>query len=408
MNTCSATIGYGGLSPLPALLTGNGKLIMHRKILVAALPIPGIWDATDAASHLARVVRVNDRMLASSDLVQLPIVDGGKGTIDFLVSHTLGSFLEVEATGASGEDVVVPIGFAGEDGKLAVIEMARVAQVQQPGAPGTTAGVGQLIQDALDEGAFSIILGHEEPLACDAGLGAASALGVRFFDNKDGEINFSRPGAEIGSIVRVDVSGRSFSLLSSRIFIARSPSVASSMDAKGTEDLLETLAKLAEIIRRDTSILPSTNNLSASAIEFGLSAFLGAEVRDGTSLVLEASNITDAITRGEFSEMIFLTPSLEALENEALSSLFDLARAQVKLRAIVVAGGAQIGDEQFPEECYFLQDVPLFQAAVHDGSSDEEKRRDRIMRLEKIMPTILEDMRKKIPAIEKQSKGSRA
>ena len=67
-----------------------------------------------------------DRSLASSDLVQLPLVDGGAGTIDFLVSaHTLGSFLEVEASGASGGDVVVPIGFAGEDGKLAVIETPR-------------------------------------------------------------------------------------------------------------------------------------------------------------------------------------------------------------------------------------------------------------------------------------------
>jgi glycerate kinase len=381
---------------------------MQGKILVAAISIPGIWDTTDAASQLARVVRSNDRALASSDLVQLPLVDGGKGTIDFLVSHTLGSFLEVEATGASGEDVVVPIGFAGEDGKLAVIEMARVAHIQHPGESGTTAGVGQLIQDALDEGAFSIILGHEEPLACDAGLGAASALGVRFFDKQDNEVNFSLPGASISSVAKIDVSGRSFSLLSSRVFIARSSNDTQSIEDKENKEFRDLLAKLAEIIRRDTGIQPSTTNLSMSAIEFGLSAFLGAEVRNGTSLVLEASNISDAITHGEFSEMFFLTPSLEALENEVLFSLFELVRTHVSHRAIIVANGNGTSQPSAIEKQYFLQDVPLFQASVHSGSSIEEKQRDLTMRLEKIVPTILEDMRKKTPAIDKQSKGTRA
>ena len=52
--------------------------------------------------------------------------------------------------------------------------MRRVAE--SPTGIGTTFGVGELVLDALDEGAFSIILGHDEPLAADAGLGAAQAL----------------------------------------------------------------------------------------------------------------------------------------------------------------------------------------------------------------------------------------
>ncbi len=363
---------------------------MHRKILIAALPIEGICDATDAASQLARIIRANDRSLTSSDLVQLPLVDGGAGTIDFLVSHTLGSFLEVEASGASGEDVVVPIGFAGEDGKLAVIEMSRVAGVAHPGDAGTTTGIGQLIQDALDEGAFSILLGHEEPIACDAGLGAASALGVKFFDASGAELDFAKPGSDISRIAKVDATTRSFSILSSRIYIARATHPESSNEMSGNQEFHDVLSRLTEIIRRDTGIHASMANLSASAVEFGLTAFLGAEVRDGASVLLEASKITDAITRGEFSACIFMTPTLEAIENDSRNSLMELARSKVKHVAIIVTAGSNKSQAAISDLQFYLQDVTLFQSPVGAAAGMEEKRRDLTMRLEKLVPSVLE------------------
>jgi glycerate kinase len=393
---------------------------MRGKILIATAAIDGIYDATDVASQIARIIRSNDRSLASSDLVQFPMVNGGSGTIDFLVSHTLGSFLEVEATGASGEEVVAPIGFAGEDGKLAVIEMARVAHVPNLGDTGTTAGIGQLIQDALDEGAFSVILAHEEPIACDAGLGAASALGVKFFDKSDNEINFSQPAANASSsramnpmmlieqITRVDATTRSFSLLSSRIFIARSADVGLSNEGKASQGFLDALAQLAEIIRRDTGIHPTTANLSASGVEFGLAAFLGAEVRDGASLVLEASSIAEAITRGEFSECVFLIPNLVELKSDYLIALIELVRTKVKHRAIIAIGGTSTEQAADSEHRFYLQDVVLFQTPVSANAGIEEKRRDIIMRLEKLFPTVLEALRgepsaKKVLAKEKSA-----
>jgi glycerate 2-kinase len=385
---------------------------MPRKILIAALPVAGIFDATDATSLLARIIRAIDRSVASTDVVQFPIVDGGTGTIDFLVTHTLGSFLEVEASGASGQDVVVPIGFAGEDGKLAVIEMSRVAGVPHLGDRGTTAGIGQLIQDALDEGAFSIMLGHEEPLACDAGLGAACALGAKFLDASDKEINFALPGGDISRIAKVDASTRSFSLLSSRIFIARSSNAGMSIVPDHTQTFHDALLRLSEIIRRDTGIHPSTANLSASAVEFGLTAFLGAEVREGASLVFEASKISGAITRGEFSEFILLTPGMEEMENDFLSALIDAARDNVKHRAILVTGGT--GDVTSKsvapsgEPKFYLQNVELFQTPINEASGVEEKRRDLTMRVEKLMPAVLEALRGTSPTKETAVKGTRA
>ncbi len=358
---------------------------MIKKTLVAALPIPGIWNAVETVSLLARALRSADRAMNSSNLVQLPIVDGGDGTIDFLVTNSLGSFLEVEAHGPENEDIVVPIGFAGEDGKIAAIEVKRIAGVPNSGDKGTTVGIGELIQDALDEGAFSIIFGLEEPIAYDAGLGAASALGVRFYDAKDQTIDFSKPGQDPSWVERIDASGRSFALLSSRIFIARSSSVT-------LVDHPE-LAHLAEIVHRDTGILPSIKGLSPSAVEFGLSAFLGAEIKEGSMLILEACGIAQAIEKKEFSDLIFLIPSSDTYNSEAVQEVLKLAAKHIQNRVLIVAGNKDSSHAE-GERRFYLQDVPLFQAPLSERSSLEEKRRDFSMRLEKLIPSILESTQK--------------
>ncbi len=392
---------------------------MPNKLLLLTLPIPAICDSTDAASQLARLVRAHDRTLNSSNLVQLPMVDGGRGTIDFLVSTTLGSFLEVEASGANGENVVVPLGFAGEDGKLAVIEMARLAGVARPGDPGTTAGIGQLIQDALDEGAFSILLGLKEPIAYDAGLGAAAALGIRFLNSEKNELDFTKPGVDPLDVMHVDASGRSFSLLSSRIFIARSVNDPDGKAERASPTVpesslhLDSLKHLEEIVQRDVGIRPSIAELSSSAVEFGLTALLGAEIHDGWSLVLEASRIKEAIDRGEFSGMIVLTPSREALANSAMSEFMEFTRSRIKRRAIIVTEGKS--NSHLPtnengtvqESCFYLSNVQIFQSPLTEGSSTEEKRRDMLARLEKVIPLAVESLQSVLATDHTSTKGTR-
>ena len=372
---------------------------MPRTILAIALALPDVYDAGETATLLTRHIRAADPSIGNRELVSVPWLDGSRGTLDFLVTHTLGSFLEVEATSASGEEVVAPIGFAGEDGKLAIIEMSRVAGVERLGKPGTTAGVGQLIQDALDEGAFSIVLCQEEPLAADAGFGAAAALGVRFFHRTGEELDYlgTASGAAHGEakhhplseIARVDTSGRSFALLSSRLFLARSQTALAS---RPTRELSEELGRLAEIIERDTGILPSGDGLSASAIEFGLVSLLGAEVRDGFDLVLEASQIEQAIARGEFSHALVLAPSEESLIAPRLRPFVELVQRHVTRCAILIQGPVpKENGESHAARKYSLEEVPLFQAPLRVNASLDERRRDFALRLEKLMPKVLEE-----------------
>ena len=137
------------------------------------------------------------------------------------------------------------------------------------------------------------------------------------------------PEATFCQIVRVDATNALlFLYLALIICIAFAANVV--VETTESKERGDVLAKLAEIIRRDTGIHPSTANLSASAVEFGLTRYFGAEVRDGASLVLEASNIMDAISRGEFSEPIVCAPNLKAIENDSLFCAHGRALTQDK------------------------------------------------------------------------------
>ena len=102
--------------------------------------------------------------------------------------------------GPLGEEVEAPLGWVelgrlpesarrfldAKNGKLAIIEMASVAGLEQvPSAqrhPGhcTTRGVGELIRIAVAQEASAILLGIGGSATSDLGLGALEALGLEF------------------------------------------------------------------------------------------------------------------------------------------------------------------------------------------------------------------------------------
>jgi glycerate 2-kinase len=353
----------------------------NGQIVIAALPIGGL-SGSEAASRFTRSLRAAHPEIDANCFLQHPFVDGGEGTIDLLVTNTLGSFLEVEATGSSGEQLVVPLGFAGDDGKLAVIEMHRVAASRS--GEGTSYGVGELILDSLDEGAFSILLGQAEPLAADAGFGAAQALGVKFFDKKDKEVDVRT--SPLKSIARIDPIGRAFQLLSSRFFVAQTATTARS---SASQELYGELSRLAEIIRRDVGIPILPDGRSASALEFGLEAFLSAKVQDGMALVLEATGIQKLIDEGQCGSMILLAESVEDLNRDAVVALLKSAGESVRNITIILGQIASPAEKKkLKGSIMMLADANVFAAPLTADATQESIRRDTLMRIEKLASQI--------------------
>ena len=133
-------------------------------------------------------------------LTRAPLTDGGEGFCPILTDAANGYVEYHEVCGPLGEEISAPLGwvqldripararqlFGGAKGKLAIIEMASVAGLEQvPGAqrhPGhcTTRGVGELIRIAVAEEADAILLGIGGSATSDLGLGALEALGLEF------------------------------------------------------------------------------------------------------------------------------------------------------------------------------------------------------------------------------------
>ena len=74
----------------------------------------------------------------------------------------------------------------------------------------TTYGVGELILDALEQGCTTIYLALGGSATNDSGIGAMSALGIRFLDDRGREL--SGVGADLTQVRHIDRSGLRISL----------------------------------------------------------------------------------------------------------------------------------------------------------------------------------------------------
>ena len=130
----------------------------------------------------------------STAIRKLPLHDGGEGFCRALVAAHQGELKEHTVTGPIGLPVKSHLGFIGEDGKTAVLDMASAAglslvpkDMRDP-TKTTTFGVGELIKKALDEGCKKIIVGCGDSGTSDGGAGMLQALGVRLLDSNGNKL----------------------------------------------------------------------------------------------------------------------------------------------------------------------------------------------------------------------------
>jgi glycerate kinase len=114
------------------------------------------------------------------EIKQLPLADGGDGTIAVVNRYLKGKKVSVEVHNPFFEPISASYLYA-EASKTAFIEMAEASGVKllQPEQldckNATTLGTGQLIDNALEKGATKIILGIGGSATNDCGIGMATA-----------------------------------------------------------------------------------------------------------------------------------------------------------------------------------------------------------------------------------------
>ena len=281
------------------------------KIIVAPNSFKGSLSATQAAIAIARGVC---EAFPEAEIVEIPIADGGDGTVEALVAAHKGTFQSVNVEGPLGDPVLASYGLIA-GGRTAVVELASASGyvLLTPAARDprktSTYGFGQLLEAARQAGVESVIAGIGSSATNDGGAGMAQALGYRLLDAFGRDL--PRGGAALVRLERIDGTGLDAGWRSVKVMVAcdvtnplTGPEGASCVygPQKGADPetvvLLDgALAHLAEVIERDlgkrVADVPGAG--AAGGTGAGLMAFLDAKLVSGAALVVEASGLDGAL-----------------------------------------------------------------------------------------------------------------
>src|SRR6185437_10718089 len=181
------------------------------RVLVAPDKFKGSLTAREVAARVAAGIGAE---APGVEVEQVPVADGGDGTLDAAVAAGY-TPVEVAAHGPTGEPVTTA--FAARDG-VAVVEMADVSGLalmmpDRLDALGASSyGTGEVIRAALDHGCREIVLG------IGGGAGMVAALGARLLSSDGRELG--RGGAALADLARLDLSGLHPALAETRVVVA--------------------------------------------------------------------------------------------------------------------------------------------------------------------------------------------
>lgn len=322
--------------------------------------IPDSFKGTMSSQEICLVMRDAIKgHYPECDVISIPVADGGAGTVDAFLEIAGGRKFYKEVTGPFN-DMKVEGFYAMLPGDIAVIEMssaAGIALLEDRWDPSraTTYGVGELIIDALDNGAKEIILGLGESATNDAACGLAAAVGVSFYNAMG--TTFTPVGATLDQIDMIDLSTMDKRLKSIPIvticdvdipFYGPDGAVASDAALKGADpsmiiSLESKMVRLAGILQRssgvDVQALMGAG--AAGGMGGGMAAMFSSELKSGVDAILDSVKFENLISDAD----LILTGE-GSFDAESLHGkvVIGVARRAKKLDKKVLAFVGDIGD----------------------------------------------------------------
>jgi glycerate kinase len=245
--------------------------------LVAPDSFKGTLTAAEVAAAVAAGLRDGGR-----EAVELPVADGGEGTMDALLAALGGERRTATVADPLGRPVEAEYALI-DGGRRAVVEMARasglglVAEDERDAFAASTRGTGELIAAAAEAGAEEVIVTAGGSGTTDGGAGALAAL----------DESGARPKLTVVCDVRTPWE--------------QAPSVFGPQKGAdpGTVRRLERrLARLAKAAPRDPRGVPMTG--AAGGLAGGLWAHRGAALVPGAAYVLDAIGFDDHMRAARF------------------------------------------------------------------------------------------------------------
>jgi glycerate kinase len=274
---------------------------------------PAAFKGALSAAGAARAIAAGMRLVPGVVTDEVPIADGGEGTLDALVAARGGRTRTFTVADPLGRPVEAPLGLL--PGGVAVVELAlasgyeRLADRERDPEVTTTRGTGELVRAALDLGATRIIVCVGGSATNDGGLGIALALGAAALDDAGAQLEGR--GGELARVARLDLAGLDPRLQDVAIQVAcdvdttfvgtegasRVFGPQKGADPGMVERLEAGMERLAGAIEAATGedLRARPGSGAAGGAAGGMRAILGAELLEGAELVLDAVDIAERL-----------------------------------------------------------------------------------------------------------------
>jgi glycerate 2-kinase len=326
------------------------------RVVIAPDKFRGSVSAPAVARAMAAGVR---RVFPRAHISEMPLADGGEGTVDALVGAAGGEKVIRSVTGPLGGPVEAAFGLL-PDGR-AVVEVAAacgialVAEEQRDPLRATSFGAGELIGAALDLGATAVIVGIGGTASSDGGTGAAGALGWRFLDDRGADL--PPGGGALGDLVRIDGSpSRSIGVPVVGAYDVTNPLTGDRGAArvfaptKGAspaevDRLAAGLERLGERIEDELGVRVSDRPGAGSGggLGAGIMAFFGGTLEPALEIVMDAVGLDDALTNADL-----VITGEGRIDEQSLAGKTPVGVARRARRAgtrcVVVAGDVGLDD----------------------------------------------------------------
>ncbi|MDO6994793.1 glycerate kinase [Brachyspira innocens] len=132
------------------------------------------------------------KVFKNAEIKKIPVADGGEGTVYSVLYAAGGNIKKIKVRNPEGKIIEAKYGIINKD--KAVIEMAAASGItlvddkDRNPLKYSTYGTGELIKDALNNNIKEILIGIGGSATNDCGIGMANALGYRFLDKDNNEL----------------------------------------------------------------------------------------------------------------------------------------------------------------------------------------------------------------------------
>ncbi|WP_270659005.1 glycerate kinase [Paraclostridium bifermentans] len=281
------------------------------KIVISIDSLKGSLTSIEAANAIKKGILSVDN---KSDVVIMPLADGGEGTVEALVQGMNGEEKVISVTGPINEKVNATYGILKET-NTAIIEMAQASGL--PLVPSelrnplntTTYGVGEIIKAAIEKGCRNFIVGIGGSATNDCGVGMLQALGFEFYDENDNLVGLG--GKVLNQIKRIKTDNKLKELDQCNFKIAcdvNNPLYGENGAAyiygpqKGaTKEIVKELDKglknFAEVVKKDLGkdIAHIEGAGAAGGLGFGFLGFLNSKLESGIKIILDEIKLEEVV-----------------------------------------------------------------------------------------------------------------